>query len=73
MERIPVAGPWITELEASYVDDAVRNAWYGGANAWHPRFEKAMADLCGRKHAMALSCTCTSPSRGFGVGKGTRS
>jgi perosamine synthetase len=73
MERIPVAGPWITDLEVSYVDDAVRNAWYAGANAWHGRFEKAMADLCGRKYAMALP-SCTSALHlalaGLGVGPG---
>ncbi len=73
MERIPVAGPWITDLEVSYVNDAVRNAWYAGANAWHGRFEKVMADLCGRKHAMALP-SCTSALHlalaGLGVGPG---
>lgn len=73
MERIPVAGPWITDLEVSYVDDAVRNAWYAGANAWHGRFEKTMAEFCGRKHAMALP-SCTSALHlalaGLGVGPG---
>ena len=73
MERIPVAGPWITDLEVSYVGDAVRSAWYAGANAWHGRFEKAMAELCGRKHAMALP-SCTSALHlalaGLGVGPG---
>ena len=29
MKRIPVAGPWITDLEVGYVSDAARNAWYG--------------------------------------------
>ena len=28
MERIPVVGPWITELEVAYVTDAARNGWY---------------------------------------------
>jgi len=73
MERIPVAGPSITDLEVSYVADAARNAWYAGANAWHGRFEKAMADLCRRKHAMALP-SCTSALHlalaGCGVGPG---
>jgi perosamine synthetase len=73
MERIPVAGPSITELEVAYVNDAVRNAWYAGANTWHVRFEAAMAELCGRKYAMALP-SCTSALHlalaGLGVGPG---
>jgi perosamine synthetase len=73
VERIPVAGPWITDLEAVYVEDAARNAWYAGANAWHARFEKAMAAHCGRKHAMALP-SCTSALHlalaGLGVTRG---
>lgn len=73
MERIPVAGPWITDLEVGYVADAARNAWYSGANAWQVRFERAMANFCGRKHAMALP-SCTSALHlalaGLGVGPG---
>ena len=41
MERIPVSGPWITEREIRYVTDAVTHAWYGQANMYHERFEKA--------------------------------
>lgn len=58
MERIPVSGPWITAKEISYVTDAVTNAWYGNANVWHERFEKAFAEYIGVKHAIALPhCT----------------
>jgi perosamine synthetase len=58
MERIPVSGPWITQKEIDYVTDAVTNAWYGNANMYHVRFEKAFAEQTGRKHAVALpSCT----------------
>ena len=58
MERIPVAGPWITEKEISYVTDAVTNAWYGKANTYHDRFEKAFADYVGLSYAISLpSCT----------------
>ena len=35
MERIPVAGPWITQKEIDYVTDAVTNAWYSNANTYH--------------------------------------
>jgi perosamine synthetase len=58
MERIPVAGPSITQKEIDYVTDAVTNAWYSNANVYHDRFEKAFADYLGRRYAMALpSCT----------------
>ena len=58
MKRIPVAGPWITEREIDYVNDAVRNAWYDQANTYHVRFESAFAHHTGRQFAMALpSCT----------------
>jgi perosamine synthetase len=58
MERIPVAGPWITQKEIDYVTDAVTNAWYSNANIYHDRFEKAFAAYVGRKYAISLpSCT----------------
>lgn len=57
-KRIPVAGPWITQREIEYVTDAVTNAWYGNANMYHERFEKAFSACVGTIHAMALpSCT----------------
>jgi len=58
MERIPVSGPWITQKEIDYVTDAVTNAWYGNANTYHERFEKAFAEYLGVRFAIALpSCT----------------
>jgi perosamine synthetase len=58
MERIPVAGPSITQKEIDYVTDAVTTAWYANANVYHERFEKAFAEYLGVRHAMALpSCT----------------
>src|SRR5258706_1822486 len=58
MERILVAGPSITQKEIDYVTDAVTNAWYGNANVYHERFERAFADYLGLSHAVALpSCT----------------
>ena len=58
MQKIPVAGPWITQKEIDYVTDAVTNAWYGNANIYHERFEKAFAEYIGVKYAIALpSCT----------------
>lgn len=58
MERIPVAGPSITQLEIDYVTDAVRNCWYDQANKYHDLFEKAFAEYTGVRYAIALpSCT----------------
>lgn len=58
MDRISVSGPWITQKEIDYVTDAVTNAWYGNANMYHARFEKAFADYLGVRHATSLpSCT----------------
>jgi perosamine synthetase len=58
MSRIPVAGPSITKKEIDYVTDAVTNAWYGNANMYHERFEKAFAEYIGSRYAIALpSCT----------------
>jgi len=73
MQRIPVAGPWITEKEIQYVTDAVTNAWYSNANIYHERFEKAFAEYIGAKYAIALP-TCTSALHlsllGMGVKEG---
>jgi len=58
MERIYISGPWITQKEIDYVAGAVTNAWYGNANIYHERFEKAFADYLGVRFAIALpSCT----------------
>jgi perosamine synthetase len=73
MDRIPVAGPWITQLEIDYVTDAVTNAWYANANMYHARFESAFAKYVGRKYAMALP-SCTSAIHlsllALGIGEG---
>lgn len=55
---IYVSGPSITQKEIDYVLDAVTNCWYGNANLYHDKFEKAFAEYIGVKHAIALpSCT----------------
>ena len=56
---IPVAGPWITQLEIDCVNDAVTNSWYSGAGKYYDLFEKAMADYLGVRHAVSLP-HCTS-------------
>lgn len=58
MNRIPVAGPWITQKELDYVTDAASNAWYGNHNLYHTRFEQAFAEYLGVRYAITLpSCT----------------
>jgi perosamine synthetase len=58
MERIPIAGPWITQKEIDYVTDAAAHAWYSNANMYHARFEKAFSEYIGVRYAVALpSCT----------------
>src|SRR5262245_37285740 len=73
MERIPISGPWITQKEIDYVSDAAANAWYGQANAYNERFERAFADYVGVRFAVSLP-SCTSAIHlallALGVGPG---
>ena len=73
MERILVSGPSITQKEIDYVTDAVTNAWYGNANIYHERFEKAFTEYIGMRHAISLP-SCTSAIHlslmALGVGPG---
>jgi len=73
MERIFVSGPSITQKEIDYVTDAATNAWYGNANMYHERFEKAFAAYLGVRFAVALP-SCTSAIHlallALGVGEG---
>jgi len=73
MDRIPVAGPWITQKEIDYVSDAVSNAWYSNANFYQKQFEKAFAEYLGVKYAVSLP-SCTSAIHlsllALGIGKG---
>ena len=73
MERIPVAGPSITDKEVEYVADAARNAWYANANAYTARFERAFAEYVGVPYAISLpSCTAAIhlALAGLGIGPG---
>lgn len=54
MSKVPVAGPWITELEVQYVADAARNAWYDDWNMYNERFERAFAGRHGVPYAISL-------------------
>lgn len=73
MDRIPNAGPWVTEREVEYVADAARHAWYGNANLYNLRFEQAFAKYVGVRHAVSVP-HCTSAIHlalaALGVGPG---
>ena len=57
-ERIPIAGPSITQREIDYATDAAANGWYDRAGEYPRRFEEAFAEYLGVKHAVSLpSCT----------------
>jgi perosamine synthetase len=71
--RIPVAGPSITQKEIDYVTEAVKTAWYGDANIFHEKFERAFAGHCRRRYAVSLpSCTAALHLAllALGIGKG---
>ncbi len=57
-DRIPIAGPWITEHEIAYVTQAAESDWYGQATRSLGNFERAFAERVGVDHAIAVPhCT----------------
>ena len=57
-DRIPIAGPSITQREIDCATDAAANGWYERAGEYPRRFEKSFAEYIGVKHAVSLpSCT----------------
>ncbi len=58
-ERIPVAGPSITEKEVAYVAEAAAEGWYEHSRFYVERFEEAFSQYLGVKHAIAVP-HCTS-------------
>lgn len=71
--QILTAGPSISNLEAFYVDDAVRNGWNSNHSDYLNRFESEFAKRIGSKYAMATS-SCTGAIHlallALGIGKG---
>lgn len=53
-DRIPIAGPWVTELEVSYVAEAAAGDWYGNAGRSVAAFEAEFADYLGGGFAAAV-------------------
>jgi perosamine synthetase len=72
-ELILTAGPSISAMEISYVNDAVTSGWNVHHSKFIKMFEAEFAELLGVKHAMATS-SCTGAlhiallSLGIGVG-----
>ncbi len=58
-ERIPVAGPWVTDLEVRYVAEAAAGDWYSNAGRSVGQFETEFADYLGTGFAAAVP-HCTS-------------
>jgi perosamine synthetase len=57
-ERIPVAGPSITDREAELAAEAARNAWYKDYYAYNARFENMLARYVGVDCAVSVPhCT----------------
>jgi perosamine synthetase len=57
-KKIPINKPSITELEISYVNDAITNGWGEKCYDYIHRFEKDFSKYQGTKHALATS-SCT--------------
>jgi perosamine synthetase len=53
-ERIPIAGPWVTDLEVRYVAEAAAMDWYANANRSVDLFEAEFAEYLGTGYAVAV-------------------
>ena len=58
MKKIPINKPSITDLEISYVNDAIANGWGEKCYDYILKFEKSFASYQNTKHALATS-SCT--------------
>jgi len=69
-----MSGPWVTDLEADMVMDAMKNGWYGkDAYTYVETFEAEFAKYHGRKYAL-MTPNCTTAlhllQAGLGIGEG---
>lgn len=56
LKKIPLAGPYITQKEIDYVNDAVVNGWYETYDMHIRKLEKTFAEYVGAKYAIATYC-----------------
>ena len=52
---IPLAQPDLSEVESAYVNHALATSWIASTGEFLERFETEFADLCGTRHALAVS------------------
>jgi len=52
---IPVSGPWLDIREEALALEALRSGRISGSGIFVERFERAWADVCGRRHGVAVS------------------
>ena len=73
MKKIRIAKPWITDIEISYVEDAMKNGWGGKCYDYIIRLEKLFSEYLGSKYVVATS-SCTGATHmalaAMGIGKG---
>ena len=70
---IPVCEPLYLGNEIAYVEDAVKSGWISSAGEYLNKFEKAFAEYCGAKHAIATTSGTTALHLALvahGVGEG---
>ncbi len=70
---IPVYTPWLGELEAEYVLDAVHSGWISSLGKYVNRFEEEFAHFCGAQYGVAASNGTTAlhlALHALGVGPG---
>jgi perosamine synthetase len=71
--HLPVAAPNLGGNEEKYVVDAVRSSWVSSTGPYLARFENEFANLCGTRHAIAVSNGTVAlhlALLGLGVGAG---
>ena len=73
MKQIPIAGPWVTDLEVNYVKDAAKNSWYENYQDWNIRLEETFCKFSNSRYSVSLP-HCTSGIHlallAFGIGNG---
>ncbi len=52
---IPISQPSISEMEISYVTDAVKSGWVSSLGPYIEDFERSFAEYCGTKYALTVS------------------
>lgn len=73
MKKIPIAGPWVTDLEIDYVKDAAKNSWYENYQDWNIRLEETFCKYSNSRYAVSLPHATSGihlALLAFGIGEG---